>query len=298
MGRSRYRYDVLIALATAGCSGVDDEPTPQWMPVEPLGPELVQLTSPMKPVIRVVTYNTYNGADLATVGEHLLLHPELVHADVIALQETVWPSGDPESDVAPFAAALGMGHVFVPLEQSPDGVHGLSFVSRFPLRDIEVMMFADYTGKDFLESDASRAAISATIDTSLGPIRIVNVHLAVVTNIPERILQVRPAVLHPELPTVVMGDFNTNDYLWALETVPLTPLDATASTSQARALDSYMRAIGYATPTAGFGCTWQGYPECLRLDSVFTHGLASGAGGVDREIEYSDHWPLFLDVGR
>jgi endonuclease/exonuclease/phosphatase family metal-dependent hydrolase len=109
-------------------------------------------------------------------------------------------------------------------------------------------------------------------------------------------VQLRPAVIDAPAPVAVMGDFNTNDYLWAVETLPLLPLDAVANTSQADALDEYMRAIGYRTPTANFGNTWHGVSEDQRLDSIFTRGMVTGRGDIERELEASDHWPLWLDV--
>jgi endonuclease/exonuclease/phosphatase family metal-dependent hydrolase len=304
MGWSRYRVHVLTTLALAGCHGIDDVPTPQWVHAETLGAEIAEPPSAvaLQPVLRVVTWNTLFGMDIESVDVPIVAgqivgHADIAQADVIALQENIRPTGAPASDAAALAGMLNMGHVFIPLNERDEGTEGVSLLSRFPLRDVEVLQLADYTDSSFLDAEASRVALAAIVDTSAGPIRIINIHLQVVLNPPERILQLRPAVINPDMPTVVLGDFNTNDYVWAAEHVPLIPLDATAKTSQARVIDSYMRNVDYDTPTVDFGGTWSGFPEDQRLDSIYTHDLIIGTGGVDRTLDFSDHWPVFLDVG-
>jgi endonuclease/exonuclease/phosphatase family metal-dependent hydrolase len=146
------------------------------------------------------------------------------------------------------------------------------------------------------EEPAPRTAIAAVIDTPSGPVRVINVHLDPELNIAERILHLRPAIHDAPRRVVVAGDFNTNDYIWVDRTIPVLSLHATADTSQAVALDEYMHRLGFGTPTASFGVTWNGLPHDQRLDSIFTRGLAAGDGAVDRTLELSDHWPLWLDV--
>jgi endonuclease/exonuclease/phosphatase family metal-dependent hydrolase len=183
-----------------------------------------------------------------------------------------------------------MSHVYAPTWDTGGGTRGLSILSRFALRDIEVMYLPDAS------EPAARTAIAVVIDTPGGPIRVINVHLHDARNIIERILQLRPAILDAPHRVVVAGDFNTNDYIWADDTVPIVVLDPAADTSQAVALDEYMRGLGFQTPTASFGKTWRGVLEDQRLDAIFTRGLPTGAGAVDRELELSDHWPVWLDI--
>jgi endonuclease/exonuclease/phosphatase family metal-dependent hydrolase len=103
--------------------------------------------------------------------------------------------------------------------------------------------------------DSSPAALAVIIDTPGGELRVIDVHLDVGLNIPERVLQLRPAVLKQPFRAVVAGDFNTNDYVWAAGHVPLLPIDAVAGTSQADALDDHMDDIAFDTPTKSFGST-------------------------------------------
>jgi endonuclease/exonuclease/phosphatase family metal-dependent hydrolase len=288
-----------VACAVAGCSETDR--VPEWTAWDAidgtLQPEVQQIAIPAAPraTLRVVTYNVRRGIEVDDVAAHFASSPELSLADVILLQECTRGAGEPASDAASLAALLGMGHVYAPTGTGGDDTSGLAILSRFAMIDIAVLYLQDVV--EVRTFDKVGGAMRATIETTGGPLRVVNVHLDVPLNISNRVLQLRPAVLASPPLTVVAGDFNTNDYLWAVQTLPLLPLDASADTSQAGEVDAYMRGIGYATPTAPFGSTWGGLPENQRLDAIYTRGLFAGAGGIDRTIAISDHWPLWLDVG-
>jgi endonuclease/exonuclease/phosphatase family metal-dependent hydrolase len=250
--------------------------------------------TPAEHTLRVVSFNTLWGVDLERDAAFFTSDPDLAGADVIALQEVSRGPGEAKSDAGQLASRLQMGYVFVPTFEEDGGLYGVALLSRFPIHDIQVMLLPE-PQLDIVDP-AARAALRARIDTEAGPITVINVHLDVALSIPERILQLRPAVIDSPAPVVVLGDFNTNDYVWALDSIPVLPLDAVASTSQATALDDYMRVLGFATPTAELGETWHGFPEDQRLDSIFTRGLATGDGAVERELDTSDHWPIWLDV--
>ncbi len=291
----------VIALgALAACEPLHEQQPPEWTPWNRVDgkfrPEVEQV--PAATIadrrLRVVSFNTLWGVDLGRDAAFFTSDPDLAGADVIALQEVNRGPGEARSDAGQLAGLLHMGYVFVPTFDWDGALYGVALLSRFPLHDIEVMLLPE-PQLDIVEP-AARAALRARIDTDAGPVMVTNVHLDVALSIPERVLQLRPAVLDSPAPAVVLGDFNTNDYVWALDSIPLLPLDAVASTSQAPALDDYMRAIGYDTPTAELGHTWHGIPEDQRLDSIFTRGLETGDGAVERELDTSDHWPIWLDV--
>jgi endonuclease/exonuclease/phosphatase family metal-dependent hydrolase len=302
MGRNRTWLGVLSAVALAACSEIDQHPVPSWGPWDQINGkyhselEQVQVASVAKSVLRVVSYNVYRGVDVDEDAAYFASDPDLSSADVIGLQETTRSLADgAQSDVAQLAAALHMGYVFVPTFEYKGDVHGIGLLSRYPMLDVQVMMLP-VTSDLTTEEQAARAALCVTIMTVEGPVHIVNVHLDPPLNMPERILQLRPAVIRTAAPAVILGDFNTNDFVWAADTIPVLPLDAIADTSQADSLDGYMEDIGYDTPTSELGSTWGGFPEDQRLDAIFTKGLVSGAGDVERELHTSDHWPLWLDV--
>lgn len=303
MGRRRRGLVVLstvVAGALAACEPLHEHLPPEWTPWHRVDgkfrPEVEQVpvTTAVEHRLRVVSFNTLWGVDLELDAAYFATDPDLADADVIALQEVRRGPGETRSDAGQLASLLQMGYVFVPTFDWDGELYGVALLSRFPLHEIEVMLLPE-PQLDIVEP-AARAALRARIDTAAGPVVVINVHLDVALSIPERVLQLRPAVLDSPAPVVVLGDFNTNDYVWALDTIPVLPLDAIASTSQARALDDYMRALGYDTPTAELGETWHGFPEDQRLDSIFTRGLVTGERAVERELDTSDHWPVWLDV--
>lgn len=297
------RSAALVALvsAAAGCSDASHEPVPVWTSWDTIEgrfrPEVNHAGSPApgRDRLRLLTYNVLRGIEVEALAHHFLFDPELAAVDVLLLQECDDHPGEAPSDAARLAAELGMSHVYAPTMETEQGTRGLSILSRFALREIEVMYLQEAPELELVEP-AARAAIAAVIDTPSGPVRVVNVHLDVALNIAERILQLRPAILEAPHRVVVAGDFNTNEYIWAGASIPILPLDAAADTSQAVALDGYMRGLAFQTPTASFGATWHGFPEDQRLDSIFTRGLRVGGGAVERALELSDHWPVWLDV--
>ena len=302
MGWNRHWLGILSVVALAACDEIDRDPVPTWGPWDQVTGEFhaeleqAPVASVAESVLRVVSYNVYRGVDVDADAAYFVSDPDLSGADIIAIQEATRPDRDGAlSDVAQLAAALHMGYVFVPTFEYKGNVHGIGLLSRYPMFDVEVMLLP-VTAELTVKAQAARAALHATILTADGPVHIINVHLDPPLNVPERILQLRPAVLDAPAPTAVLGDFNTNDYVWAGNTIPDLPLDAVADTSQADALDGYMEGIGYDTPTSELGSTWNGILEDQRLDSVFTQGLVSGAGAVERELRTSDHWPLWIDL--
>lgn len=293
------RAGLLLGVAVAAC-GADLGSTADWRPWDtiegPRRPELVQPPAPAPPQarIRLVTYNTRLGVDVASLGPYLQADPILADADVVLLQETDGTFDAVPSDAARLAESLAMGHAYAPTIELEEGTRGIAILSRFELRDVEVMFLPVL--EETLLPESSRAALGVVIDTPSGPLRIINVHLDVGLNVAERIVQLRPAVVDAPTPVVVAGDMNTNDYVWAEGTIPLLPVDAAADTSQAAEVDDFMRALGYAAPTATFGATYDGLLEDYRLDAIYPRGVAARDGGVDRALELSDHWPIWLDL--
>ncbi len=287
-----------VAISTGACNA-DNAPLPAWIPADAI--DEIEIAQPGAEVpatehLRVVTYNVLMGIEVEELAAYVAQSPELGPADLWFIQEAEAPR-EGVSDAARLAARLGMGHVYVPVteqEDSESGTEGIAILSRFPMRDVEVMFLRDLSELELIPS--SPAAMAVTVDVEGGELRVIDVHLDVGLNLPERILQLRPAVLKQPSRVVIGGDFNTNDYVWAASTAPLLPIDAVADTSQAEAVDDYMRDIAYDTPTDSFGSTWDGPIEDLRLDSVFTRGLEPGNGAVDRELDLSDHWPVWLDI--
>jgi endonuclease/exonuclease/phosphatase family metal-dependent hydrolase len=57
-----------------------------------------------------------------------------------------------------------------------------------------------------------------------------------------------------------------------------------------------MRALDFDTPTADVGATQHVAGLEFRLDAVYTRALTVGTPHVARDVDVSDHWPLWIDV--
>ena len=244
--------------------------------------------------LRVTTFNVEHGADIEGLSRALTETPNLATTDVLLVQEIEAYPDEAGSRASQLAAALGMGYVYAPERIQGSGTHGTAILSHWPLERVQVMRlpFADQA-----VSSAPRIALAADVRVGGFVLRVIDMHLDTRLNITDRILQIRPAVLDAPPPVVVGGDFNTNPYGWLGESVPEVPAGSIVETDQAIVLDDYMRHIDYATPTSELGPTveFSGVLDA-RLDSIYTRGVASEPGAVERSVTISDHFPLFIDV--
>jgi endonuclease/exonuclease/phosphatase family metal-dependent hydrolase len=296
---------VLAAVALcAGCSTAV-EPGSPWVPAAeiagPLAPEIMGEPPPvtrsgrhvsLNP-LRVVTFNVERGDDVAAIAAALLGHPDLSSAGLLLLQEEEGHPGEGGSRAARLADALGMAHAYIPARLMGDGTHGLAILSAYPIDDVQTMRLP---ATDIPLTGAARIAVSADILVGSTRLHVINVHLDTLLNATDRILQLRPAVIDAPDTVLVAGDFNTNDYVWAGGTVPVLPVDAVADADQAPVLDDYMADLGFETPTASLGVTEHRLGAEFRLDSIYTRGLSVVPGAVAREVDVSDHWPVWVDV--
>lgn len=298
------RIGLAAAVVLAGCA-LDLGGTMPWTPagdvVGALAPEIggVERRAPaLAPgpgprTLRVVTYNVERGADVAGLAELFATNPELSRADLFLLQEEESHPDEGTSRAERLAEALGLEYAYLPARMKGDATHGLAILSSLPILDLERM---DLPFAALTVAEAQRIAVSADIDLGDRRLRIINVHLDTVLNVTDRIVQLRPAVIDAPAQVLVAGDFNTNDWLWTGSAVPLLPSNSVADTRQAPILDEYMRVLGFATPCADIGPTEHMPPVEFRLDAFFVRGLAVGPCHIDRSVNLSDHWPLWIDV--
>lgn len=293
------RRAALLAACAAAC-GVEVGEPGVWVPLDEIAPPYeaeVMAVPPSSPArsgrviatdpVRVVTFNVEYGEDPEGLARAILGSDELASAGVLLLQEEEDHPDEGGSRAARLAELLDLGYVYAPARMKGDATHGLAILSAFPIEDARVMQLP--------EGLSRRIALAADIRVGDRTLHVIDLHLDTVLNITDRILQIRPAVL--EAPDVVLvgGDVNTNDYLWT-ESVPNLPADVVADADQAPILDEYMRALGFDTPTALLGATEHKYLSEFRLDAIFTRGLRVTPGRVVREVDQSDHWPMYVDV--
>lgn len=288
-----------IALAAAGCA-TELGPSAEWIDAAARGgdfaPELQAAPRMLAPVtrVRIVTFNVEKGADVEGLARAISTTPALAAADVFLLQEIEAHPGEGGSRAGRLAAALGMGYAYTPERVEGDGTHGPAILSRWPLERVQVM---ELPYAELAFSSAPRIALGADVRVGELALRLIDLHLDTRLNVGKRILQMRPAVLDAEWPTIVGGDLNTNPYAWAGDSLPDVPASSVVDTDQAPAIDDYMRHIAYDTPTAGLGPTQSfGGVVAARLDALYTRGVVAIPGAVERGVTLSDHFPLFIDV--
>lgn len=286
-----------IVLAAAAC-GAEVGADGVWVPIGDLAPPLVAESGDLPPTgraapsapstLRVVTFNVERGEDPDAIAEAILGNAELADAGVYLLQEEETHPTETRSRASRLADALGVAFTYVPARTYGDGTHGLAILSRYPMAEITAMTLPRTTG-------TGRIAIAAQIQIGTFTLPVIDVHLDTTINITDRILQLRPAVIDAPDTVLVAGDFNTNRFMWQ-DGVPLLPQATAADTDQAPILDDYMRAIGFDTPTSRLGATEHMYGVESRLDSIYVRGLTATPGAVERDVDVSDHWPMWIDL--
>ncbi len=250
-----------------------------------LAPPAIAPPAPPAEQLRVVTYNVHGIAGDA-IAAALRGDPALAGADVILMQEVA--SFGPCSAACAAGRALGMASLFAPGHQQDGGTSGVAILSRWPLRDPQLI---ELPYRHAVMNSARRIALAATIDTAGGPLRLIAVHLENRINPAARVSQLAPALAHAgafDGAVVLGGDMNTSPFSWIGHLIPI-PTGA-----QDDRLDAAARAAGLQTPVADVGATsqWLG----MRLDAIYTRGVRAGDRGVALGVRASDHLPLWLDV--
>lgn len=290
-----------VAVALAGACVSGPEPGGPWVDAGaitgPLMPE-VSPTPPMpRPVgnqLEIVTWNVHYGKDVSALAQAFRDNPDLAGADVILLQEERSYPSEGSSRAARLAAALGMAYAYAPAYGVDGGAtHGLAILSPHPLSRVQVMRLPHFG--EVIHS-RKRIALRADVVAGGATLQVTDVHLDTRLNITDRVAQLHPAVASAAPRSAVGGDFNTNPYVWAGGLVPATPISAASGFDQAPALDSYMSAMGYDAPTATTGPTWSWTVFSFRFDSIYSRELQPGRFGVVRNLDLSDHDPVWLDI--
>lgn len=188
-----------LLLLLAGCTPQSyDSPTSSSQPAKPPSPAGTPFT--------ITTYNINYGMVRPDLGVKAI---HKTNADIVCLQET-----NPEW-IAYLKTHLGDRYPHIISHDSP-GAGGLAFLSRFPLEEVELIQ---------PEAGWFPAWIVKT-RTPAGPIQILNLHLhpklseqgsvslgalALTPGTRRREVEQFHARLHPDVPTIILGDFNENE---------------------------------------------------------------------------------------
>jgi len=238
--------------------------------------------------IKIVSYNIRwrGGDELKHLAKLLHEDPEIGGASILCLQEVDRKkkrTGN-NNTAKELADALGLHYAWAapPSAQAGDEEEtGVALMSVYPLSDVKRIVLP-HPGPN----KRRRVALGATIEIDGRKWRIYSVHAE--TRIPlDKKMEQYNAILEDlrrfpaNMPAIVMGDFNT----W----------EPNAGGKTAKLFTN----AGLKTPFDGqktFRRRVLFLPIELHLDWVWLRGLEATGHGVDRQIEVSDHFPLWTVV--
>jgi endonuclease/exonuclease/phosphatase family metal-dependent hydrolase len=205
--------------------------------------------------------------------------------DVLLLQEVGEKSNDGARFAADLAERLGFHVAYAPANRlgGTDSTQGLAIVSRYPLGDVRVDLLK-YKALRF--KSKCRIALSATVATSSGPVRLVNVHLDTRINSGARVEQLAPVLdglKGASGPQIIGGDMNTADFGWFQSMWPVPYLQR-----QVEAVRTLFTRNGFDSPFTSTPSTFRFFGVPLKLDWLYLKHLKPVEYNVDH-VRFSDH---------
>jgi endonuclease/exonuclease/phosphatase family metal-dependent hydrolase len=243
--------------------------------------------------IKVVSYNIRwrGGEELSKLAQVLKNDPEIGGAAILGLQEVdrnKKRTGN-QNTVKILAEELGMYYAWA-APDAPDSATrsvkavteeetGVVVLSSYPLSHVQRIVLP-HEGP----GQRRRVALGATVTLGKTSLRVYSVHSETRISV-ERKLDQMKAVLddlaryRKSMPAVVLGDFNTWEQDAVAKTVKLftaenfhTPFDEQAT--------FFRRALFVSID--------------LKLDWIWLRNIEESGYGVNRNVELSDHWPLWI----
>ena len=245
-----------------------------------------QTTTPAE--LKILSYNIRwrSGDDLKDMIKLLRDDPEIGGASILALQEVdrAKKRTGHKNTAKVIADELGLHYAWAaPPSPKPSDEEetGVAILSVYPLSDVKRIVLPNPgPGK------RRRVALGATVEIENRQWRIYSAHAETRIKFGKKLEQFK-AVLddlshYPaNTPAIIMGDFNTwepnaHDKVFKLfsDAGLKTPFDGKKT---------FKRRILFV-------------PLELKLDWVWLRGLEAASCGIDREIEISDHFPLWTNV--
>jgi endonuclease/exonuclease/phosphatase family metal-dependent hydrolase len=211
--------------------------------------------------------------------------------DVLLLQEVGSRSHDGAAFVAALSDRLGYGFAYSPAQRlGIEETQGLAILSRDRLEDIRTYPLP-YHRLRF--RSRCRIALAATVLTSDGKVRLMNVHLDTRINSRDRLAQLAPmidALTGRDGPQIVGGDFNTMNVRWFRTMWPFPYLQR-----QAAAVTERLKVDGFETPFTTGPATFRFLGVPLKLDWLYLKGLEAVEWNVD-SVQFTDHRGVWARV--
>ena|SRR5436190_5368342 len=251
-------------------------------------PSAARRPTPPNTEVRLISYNIRwrSGDQLKEIIENFRKDEELGNPTIVALQEVdrnKKRSGQTNT-ARLIADELGLHYAWAapPAPKLDDEEEtGVAILSIYPLTNVKRIVFP-HEGPN----RRRRVALGATVRIGNQDLRVYSAHAETRISMEKKLQQLN-ALLDdldqqpPATPAVIMGDLNT----WQTDAAPKTI--------------KLFSDAGFSTP---FGDQKTFSQRVLlvqiqfRLDWIWLRGLEAVNHGIDRELDVSDHWPLWTIV--
>ena len=244
--------------------------------------------SPTSNEIKVVTYNIRwrGGDELKRLAKLLNDDPEFGGASILCLQEVDRnrKRTNNSNTAKTLADELGLHYAWAAPPTAKPGEEeetGVAILSLYPLADVKRIVLPNPG-----PNQRRRVALGASVEINGRKWRIYSAHAE--TRIPlDKKMEQYTAILQDlsqypaDTPAIVMGDLNT----W----------EPNAGTRTTKVFTNAGLTTPFGSQTT-FRRRFLLVPIELHLDWVWFRGLQAARYGVDRQIDISDHWPLWAIV--
>jgi endonuclease/exonuclease/phosphatase family metal-dependent hydrolase len=245
------------------------------------------IAAPQTTKLKVVTFNVQRQpGDI--VADAIQKEPVLRDADVILLEEVHRVDLSLCSGACIVGKHLGYHVAYAAGHAQDDGTDGVAIVSRYPIRDTEVIELPAY---DVHWNDGRRIALAAKIDFGDRPVSVYAVHLENRITVAQRRHQMLPVLAHAEkqtTPVIIGGDLNTSPFTWIGHAVPVL------TNEQDDEMESLVRKHGFDTPVVDSGATSRYLG--MKLDAIYTKGFATKYFSTAHAGNISDHIALWAQM--
>jgi len=244
--------------------------------------------TPAPQQLKIVSYNIRwrSGDELKKMIELMQNDPEIGGASILGLQEVdrrKKRSGQCNT-AKMIADGLGLHYAWAapPAVKATDEEEtGVAILSVYPLTDVRRIVLP-HPGPN----GRRRVALGATVEIDKRQWRVYTAHAETRIAFDKKLEQFKEilndlAQYPPNMPAIVMGDFNTWEPGAGRKTIKLFS-------------DAGLKTTFGDQPTLRQKILF--VPIDLELDWVYLRGLEAASYGVDRKIEISDHWPLWTNV--
>jgi endonuclease/exonuclease/phosphatase family metal-dependent hydrolase len=233
--------------------------------------------------IKIVSYKIRwrGGDDLKKLIELFKTDKEIGGASIIGLQEVDRNKKRTknENTIKTIAQSLDMNYAWAapPNANANDKEEetGVAILSAFPLSDVtRIILPVEGPG------NRRRVAIGATLQIGNESVRVYSVHAETRITPEQKIEQLKSVIDDFEKSQIkngiVLGDFNT---IFPAEVENTTKL---------------FQEKNFSTPFSNKQTTWTQFLLELKLDWLWLRGLQAKEFGINRQISFSDHFPLWV----